>query len=487
MISSNKLSFVFAVVLLNFLGSGQSQLAGTNQAENGVALSFQTCTKSGGCQKTSSKVTLDANWRWLHAANGTNNCYTGQTWDKALCSDPTKCATSCALDGADYSGTYGITSTGDALKLKFVTHGPYSTNIGSRVYLMAGEDKYKMFKLKNQEFTFDVDVSNLPCGINGALYFSEMAEDGGMKAFPNNKAGAKYGTGYCDAQCPHDIKFIDGKANVVNWKPSPTDINSGTGSVGSCCAEMDIWEANSASQAFTAHTCKALTGPKSCTGELCGDSPANRYGGLCDKDGCDYASYRLGNHGFYGPGKRIDTTQKFTVVTQFITKDHTASGELVEIRRLYVQNGKVIGNSRSRDHELKKFNSITDAFCDAEKKLFGDKNDFAAKGGLKAMGAAMERGLVLVMSLWDDHDANLLWLQSRYPLNKGNQPGVARGNCDPGSGEPKTVEAAHPDASVEYSNIRFGDIDSTYHQAAGSGQLEGSQHSSGSPKSTSSQ
>ena len=28
-----------------------------------------------------------------------------------------------------------------------------------------------MFPLKNKEFTFDVDVSALPCGLNGALYF----------------------------------------------------------------------------------------------------------------------------------------------------------------------------------------------------------------------------------------------------------------------------------------------------------------------------
>jgi cellulose 1,4-beta-cellobiosidase len=67
-----------------------------------------------------------------------------------------------------------------------------------------------MFKLLNREFSFDVDVSSLECGINGALYFVEMEADGGMSKFPTNKAGAKYGTGYCDAQCPHDIKFICG-------------------------------------------------------------------------------------------------------------------------------------------------------------------------------------------------------------------------------------------------------------------------------------
>merc|ERR1719334_1350909 len=30
----------------------------------------------------------------------------------------------------------------------------------------------------------------------------------------------------------------------------------------------------------------------------------------------------------------------------------------------------------------------------------------------------MDRGHVLVMSMWDDHDANMLWLDSDYPLDK---------------------------------------------------------------------
>ena len=29
----------------------------------------------------------------------------------------------------------------------------------------------------------------------------------------------------------------------------------------------------------------------------------------------------------------------------------------------------------------------------------------------------MDRGHVLVMSLWDDHDVNMLWLDSDYPLD----------------------------------------------------------------------
>jgi len=41
----------------------------------------------------------------------------------------------------------------------------------------------------NKEFTFDVDTSKLPCGLNGAVYFSEMDEDGGLSRFSTNKAG----------------------------------------------------------------------------------------------------------------------------------------------------------------------------------------------------------------------------------------------------------------------------------------------------------
>ena len=65
--------------------------------------------------------------------------------------------------------------------------------------MMNNQNEYEIFKLKNQEFTFDVDVSDMPCGLNGALYFVEMEADGGKSKHPQNKAGAAYGTGYCDA------------------------------------------------------------------------------------------------------------------------------------------------------------------------------------------------------------------------------------------------------------------------------------------------
>ena len=97
---------------------------------------------------------------------------------------------------------------------------------------MDDDTTYTMFKLKNQEFTFDVDMSNLPCGLNGALYFVEMDADGGKSRFPNNKAGSKYGTGYCDTQCPHDIKFINGEVRILRRSLLCTILNHVCCSIG---------------------------------------------------------------------------------------------------------------------------------------------------------------------------------------------------------------------------------------------------------------
>ena len=38
-----------------------------------------------------------------------------------------------------------------------------------------------MFKLLNREFAFDADMSELECGMNGAIYLVEMEADTGTK------------------------------------------------------------------------------------------------------------------------------------------------------------------------------------------------------------------------------------------------------------------------------------------------------------------
>jgi hypothetical protein len=80
-----------------------------------------------------------------------------------------------------------------------------------------------------------------------------------------------------------------------------------------------------------------------------------------------------------------------------------------------------------------------------------------------SVGTALQAGMVLALSIWDDHTANMLWLDSNYPLNKPvSTPGVARGTCASSSGEPKDVESQSGGASVVYSNIKWGDIGTTY-------------------------
>lgn len=195
---------------------------------------------------------------------------------------------------------------------------------------------------------------------------------------------------------------------------------------------MDIWEANSISTAYTPHPCTG-SGQQRCTGTACGDGD-DRYASsaICDKDGCDFNSYRLGNKTFYGPSTsfNLDTKSKMTVVTQFITADGTSTGALSEIRRIYVQNGKVFQNTKVEVPGVKEYTSISDQMCTDVKTVFGDTNSFSQKGGLSAFSKSLQAGMVLVMSLWDDHAANMLWLDSDYPTTKdASSPGVARGTC----------------------------------------------------------
>lgn len=174
------------------------------------------------------------------------------------------------------------------------------------------------------------------------------------------------------------MKWIYGQANSKNWTPSPKDRNSGSGHYGTCCAEMDIWEANRFATQLTAHSCNK-PGYYRCEGVDCGDNDkGQRQDGVCDKDGCDFNPYRMGDKTFYGPNEyyQVDTTKPFQVVTQFITSDGTDNGDLVEIRRFYVQNGKRIANSKTNVPGLGKYDSLSDNNCNAQKNVFSETNKF---------------------------------------------------------------------------------------------------------------
>ena len=193
-----------AISFLVLLSSADAQQVGTLKTEKHPQLTVQKCTKTNGCATEQKSVVVDSNWRWTHKVGEAKDCYHGNSWDPTLCPDAATCAKNCALEGADeeYENTYGIKASGAELKLGFVTQarrsssaqnssaqfsgaraqpslssrslsssraqGAYSKNIGSRTYLLDDDETYKLFKLKNAEFSFDVDVSKLPCGLNGA-------------------------------------------------------------------------------------------------------------------------------------------------------------------------------------------------------------------------------------------------------------------------------------------------------------------------------
>jgi cellulose 1,4-beta-cellobiosidase len=393
-------------------------------------------------QLVSSKVTLDANWRWSrnirNNPGGTTNCYT-QDWDSSACPDPVSCSKNCALEGISkeqWLGTYGISTQGNVLTLRYVTQHTYGTNVGSRVYLMADSDRYLGFHVLNQQFVMTVDVSQLPCGLNGAVYFAEMPLDGGKNSL--NTAGASFGTGYGDAQCPYDIKYINGFTN--------------TNKTGACSNEFDLWEANSKACAFTAHPCSKPSVYPCTTDQQCGKD-SFRTQGVCDKNGADFNAYRHGDSTLYGPGSqfKVDTSQPFDIITQFITSDKTAKGTLVEVKRIYRQHGKLIPGG-----------SITDGSAREFKKSNGESDHFNMLGGLKTMGESLRRGHVLVLSIWDDNsDAQMRWLDSIYPPGSKKQ-GDQRGPCPANDIRDTTyLRKQYASAKVQFSNIRLEPITSS--------------------------
>jgi cellulose 1,4-beta-cellobiosidase len=101
---------------------------------------------------------------------------------------------------------------------------------------------------------------------------------------------------------------------------------------------MDVWEANSVSTALTPHSCQP-EGYSVCEDSGCGGTYSlDRYAGSCDANGCDFNPYRVGVKDFYGKGKTVDTSKKMTVVTQFLG----SGSSLTELKRFYIQGGKVI-------------------------------------------------------------------------------------------------------------------------------------------------
>jgi cellulase len=297
------------------------------------------CTNAGGCVEQTSAIVLDSLSHWVHQVdNPSLGCGNwGEAADPTACPDVETCQENCVMEGINDYASHGVTTDGSSLFLDHLTDD--GSVLSPRVYLLTpDEDKYEFLKLTDAEFSFDVDVSKLPCGMNGALYLSEMQEDGGKSDL--NTGGAYYGTGYCDAQC-FVTPFINGEANIEGY--------------GSCCNELDIWEANARSTHLAPHPCN-ITSLYKCKPDECA------FEGVCDKNGCSFNPYGQGNPDFYGFDLTVDTSRPFTVVTQFPVAE---DGSFKEYHRLYVQDGKVIQNVVSNLDYTPKINYMNDEFCSA--------------------------------------------------------------------------------------------------------------------------
>lgn len=210
---------------------------------------------------------------------------------------------------------------------------------------------------------------------------------------------------------------------------------------GVCCAELDIWEANSRANQFAPHPCNE-TGLYMCD-NASGECGSN---GVCDESGCGLNPYRTDTQ-FYGLDMIVDTTRPFSVVTQFPADEN---GVLTSYKRLYVQDGNVIETPAFSVNGVEQ-TIVDDASCSA-----ANADRYMDLGATAGMGESMSRGMVLVFSLWWDSSTFMQWL---------DQSSSGAGPCNATEGSPASIKATEPDTQVTFSKVRWGDIGSTFASA----------------------
>ncbi|KAJ3128682.1 hypothetical protein HK100_009037 [Physocladia obscura] len=191
--------------------------------------------------------------------------------------------TFCSSTGCEIRNTF-VTPVQPFGSLANVFPSGNSLTMGpNRLYLVNPEGTaYEQIYLKNRQLTFTMDISQVPCGMNAAMYFSAMS------------FSSEPGYGYCDGQ--------------------------------TTCNEFDVTEANVGGQAFTAHPCPNAT--------------QSNTQGSCSSWGCginDRLDTQIGPD-FNG----IDVTKPFAVSTSFFTDDGTDSGILTSVVQTYQQGSNVV-------------------------------------------------------------------------------------------------------------------------------------------------
>ena len=343
---------------------------------------------------------------------------------------------------------FGITTVGnDGITLTFQGD---AGNRGQRLMgLHKSDDRYFNIPFGEpgfEEISFEVDVSDVKCTYNAAIYMVAMRTD----TFDL----ANCGVGYADAQCPTDMQ--------VNPDGTPGQ-PLGASTTWNCATEMDLMEVNREASAFTTHPCASSTNG----GSVCRDNE-NDCKAKCDRPGCDWNPYRTASltqnevaRNFYGYGSefQINTERPFYVISSYDKATKT-------FRQRFEQDEKTLdfppvttnlGTPEQQTHE-----QLTDAYCaawhDASSPDVPNQNQLLGGNCQMETVARQNDGLVLVISLWDDfnHDTgkgtNMAWLDSTFPQNSPNATDV-RGRC-PFAETPKDPVGV----KATYRDFRFGKI-----------------------------
>ncbi len=97
-------------------------------------------------------------------------------------------------------------------------------------------------------------------------------------------------------------------------------------------------------------------------------------------------------------------------------------------------------------------NTINTEYCESKISVLGGTDAYDNLGGMKGMGGALGRGMVLAFSIWEGGGTGMQWLDGVDPAGgNASAPGVARGDCPANSG---TLMSQYPNAAVTFSNIR---------------------------------
>ena len=87
--------------------------------------------------------------------------------------------------------------------------------------------------------------------------------------------------------------------------------------------------------------------------------------------------------------------------------------------------------------------NISDEMCADGVAETKDEANFLAMGGMATVGTVFKDGAVLVMSFWNDRDADMLWLGSFFLITVTDgaaNPGMCRGSYPITSGRPTDVK-----------------------------------------------